>query len=357
MITCNKCGASLADDTRFCTECGNKIEAAAAPAEAAVTGEVVKEVKEVTQEIAETVAEAVTEEPVASPAAPAPAPQPQPAPQPVYQQPVYQQQAYQQTYQQPVYQQPVYQQPVVQPVQQAPKTDAKPEGKYALISTGGFIGITLLMCIPLLGQLLLIIWALGGCKKKQKTYYARACLIMIIISLALTALIGFAAKKLINNFINNVKEELNIDNGDDEEDEKESSGGLGALAGIIGGLAGGEEDSSAVNSILGLVTGAGGQSSGSSDGWPSDLPEPDAGEMKQVSDYRTEFHDTKRSDMMDYIEVLQDEGFEYEDFMDVGYTEDEMLDMNGWWGTDGEWYLSVSYDDGVITVDYTTDRP
>ena len=61
--------------------------------------------------------------------------------------------------------------------------------------------------------------------------------------------------------------------------------------------------------------------------------------------------------MTDYIEVLQDEGFEYEDFMDFGYTEDEMLDMNGWWGTDGEWYLSVSYDDGVITVDYTTDRP
>ena len=318
MITCNKCGASLAEDTRFCTECGNKIEAAATPAEAAVTEEVTEEVKE----------------------------------------PVYQRQTYQQpVYQQPVYQQPVQPQPVVQPVQQAPKTDAKPEGKYALISTGGFIGITLLMCIPLLGQLLLIIWALGGCKKKQKTYYARACLILMIISVVLGALIGFAAKKLVSNFINNVKEELNIDNGDDEEDEKESSGGLGALAGIIGGLAGGEEDSSAVNSILGLVTGAGGQSSGSSGGWPSDLPEPDAGEMKQVSDYRTEFHDTKRSDMMDYIEVLQDEGFEYEDFMDFGYTEDEMLDMNGWWGTDGEWYLSVSYDDGVITVDYTTDRP
>ena len=295
MITCNKCGASLADDTRFCTECGNKIE------EAPVG---MKEVE-----------------------APQPAPAPAPVPQPVYQQPVYQQ---------PVYQQPVQPQPVVQPVQQAPKTDAKPEGKYALISTGGFIGITLLMCIPLLGQLLLIIWALGGCKKKQKTYYARACLILMIISIAFTALIGFAAKKLINNFINNVKEELNIDNGDDEEDEKESS---------------------AVSSILGLVTGAGNQSSGNSDGWPSDLPEPDAGEMKQVSDYRTEFHGTKKSDMTDYIEVLQDEGFEYEDFMDFGYTEDEMLDMNGWWGTDGEWYLSVSYDDGVITVDYTTDRP
>ena len=298
MITCNKCGASLADDTRFCTECGNKIE------EAPVG---MKEVE-----------------------APQPAPAPAPVPQPVYRQPV-------------------------QP--QPPKTDVKPEGKYALISTGGFIGITLLMCIPLLGQLLLIIWALGGCKKKQKTYYARACLILMIISIALGALIGFAAKKLINNFINNVKEELNIDNGDDEEDEKESSGGLGALAGIISGLAGGEEDSSAVSSILGLVTGAGGQSSGSSDSWPKALPKLDAGEEKQISGYRTEFHGTKKSDMTDYIEVLQDEGFEYEDFMDFGYTEDEMLDMNGWWGTDGEWYLSVSYDDGVITVDYTTDCP
>jgi len=277
MITCNKCGASLADDIRFCTECGNKIE------EAPVG---MKEVE-----------------------APQPAPAPAPVPQPVYRQPV-------------------------QP--QPPKTDAKPEGKYALISTGGFIGITLLMCIPLLGQLLLIIWALGGCKKKQKTYYARACLIMMIISIVLGALIGFAAKKLINNFINNVKEELNIDNGDEEEDENESS---------------------AISSILGLVAGVSNQSSGSSDSWPKALPKPDAGEEKQISGYRTEFHGTKKSDMTDYIEVLQDEGFEYEDFMDFGYTEDEMLDMNGWWGTDGEWYLSVSYDDGVITVDYTTDRP
>ncbi len=273
MITCNKCGASLADDTRFCTECGNKIE------EAPVG---MKEVE-----------------------APQPAPAPAPVPQPVYRQPV-------------------------QP--QPPKTDAKPEGKYALISTGGFIGITLLMCIPLLGQLLLIIWALGGCKKKQKTYYARACLILMIISIALGALIGFAAKKLVTNFINNVKEELNIDSGDDEE-------------------------SSAVSSILGLVAGVSNQTSGNSDSWPKALPKPDAGEEKQISGYRTEFHGTKKSDMTDYIEVLQDEGFEYEDFMDFGYTEDEMLDMNGWWGTDGEWYLSVSYDDGVITVDYTTDRP
>ena len=260
MITCNKCGASLADDTRFCTECGNKIEAVvSAPAKPEAAPEGMKE---------------------------------------------------------------------VQPL----KTDVKPEGKYALISTGGFIGITLLMCIPLLGQLLLIIWALGGCKKKQKTYYARACLILMIISIVLGALIGFAAKKLVTNFINNVKEELNIDSGDDEE-------------------------SSAVSSILGLVAGVRNQTSGSSDSWPKALPKPDAGEEKQISGYRTEFHGTKKSDMTDYIEVLQDEGFEYEDFMDFGYTEDEMLDMNGWWGTDGEWYLSVSYDDGVITVDYTTDRP
>lgn len=264
MITCNKCGASLADDTRFCTECGNKIEAV-----------------------------------VSAPAKPEAAPVGMKEVHPL-------------------------------------KTDVKPEGKYTLISTGGFIGITLLMCIPLLGQLLLIIWALGGCKKKQKTYYARACLILMIISIVLGALIGFAAKKLVTNFINNVKEELNIDSGDEEEDENESS---------------------AISSILGLVAGVSNQSSGNSDSWPKALPKPDAGEEKQISGYRTEFHDTKRSDMMDYIEVLQDEGFEYEDFMDFGYTEDEMLDMNGWWGTDGEWYLSVSYDDGVITVDYTTDRP
>ena len=63
---CNKCGAPLDDNVKFCPACGQTVEAAQ--------------------------------------------PAPQPAPQPVYQQPA-PQPVYQQPAPQPVYQQPVYQQP------------------------------------------------------------------------------------------------------------------------------------------------------------------------------------------------------------------------------------------------------
>lgn len=82
---CKSCGTALAEDARFCPNCGVEVSAGAAPAQP------------------------VYQQPV----------------QPVYQQPV--QPVYQQpeqpVYQQPVYQQPVYQQPVqvvAQPVEELP---------------------------------------------------------------------------------------------------------------------------------------------------------------------------------------------------------------------------------------------
>ena len=47
------------------------------------------------------------------------------------------------------------------------------------ISVLGWVGITFLMLIPGVNILLLIIWALGGCRKKQKARFARAQLIVI----------------------------------------------------------------------------------------------------------------------------------------------------------------------------------
>lgn len=57
--------------------------------------------------------------------------------------------------------------------------------------------------------------------------------------------------------------------------------------------------------------------------------------------------------MMDWIEDLEDNGFKYQDFYDFGMTEQYMLDMNVWWTYYGKTYLSVSYYDGVVTVDHT----
>ena len=60
---------------------------------------------------------------------------------------------------------------------------------------------------------------------------------------------------------------------------------------------------------------------------------------------------------MGWIEHLKADGFEYQGFYDFGMSEQDMLAMNGWWATDGEIYLSLSYYEGTVTVDHTYELP
>ena len=87
--------------------------------------------------------------------------------------------------------------PPAQPVQPAPPpappaADMAPTGKYEPISTGGYIGILLLMGLPILGQLLTIVWACGGCRKVNKRNLARATLVFLAIGLVLGVICYFA---------------------------------------------------------------------------------------------------------------------------------------------------------------------
>ena len=61
--------------------------------------------------------------------------------------------------------------------------------------------------------------------------------------------------------------------------------------------------------------------------------------------------------MLGYIEQLKADGYVYTDFYDFGMTEEDMLGMDGWWGTNGEIYLSLSYYEGTVTVDHTYELP
>lgn len=70
------------------------------------------------------------------------------------------------------------------------------KGKYEPISTGGYIGIMLLMCIPVIGQILTIVWACGGCRKVNKRNFARAMLVFLIISIVLCGILYFTGRML-----------------------------------------------------------------------------------------------------------------------------------------------------------------
>ena len=176
MAFCTQCGKQLSDGTKFCTECGFAIpetEPAAAPEPAA-------------EPKPEAVPEFISQsDPIPEPEPefkPDPAPEPEPAPV---------------TAPQP--------KPQSEPAP-GPADAAQPaeDPKKTLISSLGFVGINCLLAIPVVGFILLIVWACGGCKKLQKTYYCRSLLITSLIILGITLLFVIVVGAIIlatgNNF-------------------------------------------------------------------------------------------------------------------------------------------------------------
>ncbi len=364
MAHCTNCGAELKEGVKFCTECGATVSEQAAAAEDSKPQAPKQEAPK--QEV-----------PV------------QPAAQPQVQQ----------TYAQPQpQQQPVYAQPTSAPMlaqAQAPMTGSP----YELITTGGFVGISLLLCIPIIGPILILIWALGGCRKYQKRYYARAVLILTVIMLVIALILGLTAKLFLRNALDSIVDEVAVATGLSEDQiesifgsyfggEKDNSlaaqvgeeqdasllsglfgtsnplagllggstgdgdGGESGLAGLLGGLLGGE-----AGDLSSIIADANKDAESNSDGWPSSLPDYPDGDMNADESYRTSFSGTSAESMWEYVETLKGHGFEYQDFYGMGMSEDDMKSMNAWWGTDGELYLSISFADGVTTIDHVTELP
>lgn len=78
--------------------------------------------------------------------------------------------------------------PVCEPVTAEPlpvETEPDQRSKYQPISAWGYFGIFLLVAIPVIGWILIIVWALGGCRKVNKRNMARGILLNVLLQVIL----------------------------------------------------------------------------------------------------------------------------------------------------------------------------
>lgn len=180
MAICPSCGANVPDDTRFCTECGAKMEAAAAPAVQPDFGFPMPE------------APSVSETPFDTPAPEKPeAPAQQSAP----------------AYTAPAAAAPVY----TQPAPAAPAADPDKPGKkskYAPMTAWGMAIEWILMSIPVVGFILMILWSCGLCRKIARRNLARAYLIILIIGIVLVIVAALLARFAFADVLTNIVEQL-----------------------------------------------------------------------------------------------------------------------------------------------------
>ena len=74
------------------------------------------------------------------------------------------------------------------------------------ISTGAYIGIFFLLMLPVINLILLIVWACGGCNKKNKTNLSRALLVWMLIGALIGGIIALAGGLLFGDSINELME-------------------------------------------------------------------------------------------------------------------------------------------------------
>lgn len=67
----------------------------------------------------------------------------------------------------------------------------------AVMRTVDFVVASLIMCIPVAGLIIYIIWAFGGCENLNRRNFARAMLILLAVGLVLSLLSYFLINRVI----------------------------------------------------------------------------------------------------------------------------------------------------------------
>ena len=170
MAVCISCGNEIAENAKFCINCG-------APAVQENTAVEKEEIK-----TEEAVPVAVAAAPESAPAEPAAPVETEFIPKPLFAEHEKDKKSAYDSVVIPTFT-PEKQEPAAVPAEDPEKPGKK--SKWGIISTKGYIGINLLMAIPVVGLILTIIWACGGCRKYAKRNYARAALIFMAIGIIL----------------------------------------------------------------------------------------------------------------------------------------------------------------------------
>lgn len=185
---CENCGNQMDDGSKFCMSCGSKVEIKEAVQEVAASADSTATLESSISTDTEAVQVIV---PPVAPAQPVQPAQAQPVesqfiqPQPTQSQPV------QPTQVQPLQSQ-IAQPQMVQPQQSVASQPAKVKKPASItpLPVWKYIGIFLLMCIPVLGIVMLFVWSFGGSFNRNTRNFARATLIYALLLIVLT-IVGY----------------------------------------------------------------------------------------------------------------------------------------------------------------------